>query len=259
MKKNFFSRVFVTLVSVVLMCSCSDNSKLKLAVKAADAQCPNSLSESIEMTHVAYENNTVNYYYTVDENYVDIDNMAANPEAVKSNVLTVFQNPDANTKTFLDLVIGAKADIRFIYKGKTSGKEYTMSLTAAELEENLKNGAATSDDKLRAALSATNMQMPIDTGSGIVITQVEDCGDVVFYMASVNDEATLKMISVNAASVKENIVNSLKTINGAADKVFFKLIIDAGKDLGYRYSAEGVDEPVDIVISNAELKEIFGE
>jgi hypothetical protein len=66
-------------------------------------------------------------------------------------------------------VIGAKADIRFIYKGKTSGKEYTMTLTAAELEENLKNGAATSDDKLSAALSATNLQMPIDTGEGISI------------------------------------------------------------------------------------------
>ena len=90
MKKNFFNRVFVTLVSVVLMCSCSDNSKLKLAVKAADAQCPNSLSESIEMTHVAYENNTVNYYYTVEENYVDIDNMAANPEAQAEALIDSF-------------------------------------------------------------------------------------------------------------------------------------------------------------------------
>ena len=259
MEKRFFSRVLVALVSVVLMCSCSDNTKLKLAVSAADAQCPQSLSIAMELTHAAYENNTVVYYYTVDEDYVNIDNMTANPETSKNGVLAMFQNPDANTKTFLDMVIEAKADVRYIYKGKTSGKEFSTTLTAAELEENLKNGATTTSDKLSAALASTNSQMPIDTGTGIVITKVEDCGDVVFYLASVNDEATLKMISVNAASVKENIVNSLKTINGAADKVFFKLIIDAGKDLGYRYSAEGVDEPVDIVISKAELKEIFGE
>ncbi|MBP5346139.1 MAG: hypothetical protein J6Y99_07995 [Bacteroidales bacterium] len=264
MEKRFFSRVLVALVSVVLfMSSCSENIKLKMAVEAADAQCPKSLGGGLELTHATYENlyknHAVTFYYTADENYVNIDNMAANPETTKNGVLAMFQNPDANTKTFLDLVIGAKADVRYVYKSKTSGKEFSTTLTAAELEENLKNGATTTSDKLSAAISATNMQMPIDTGTGIVITKVEDCGDVVFYLASVNDEATLKMISDNAASVKENIVNSLKTINGAAEKVFFKLIIDAGKDLGYRYSAEGVDEPVDIVISNAELKEIRGE
>ncbi len=260
MKKNFFSRVFVTLVSVVLLtCSCSGNTKLKLAVSAVDAQCPQSLSIAMELTHASYENNTVVYYYTVDEDYVNIDNMTANPEAQKNSVLAMFQNPDANTKTFLDMVIEAKADVRYIYKGKTSGKEFSTTLTAAELQENLKKGATTSSEKLSAALASTNSQMPLDTGSGIVLTQVEDCGDVVFYLASVNDEPTLKMISANAATVKENIVNSIKTLNGAVDKVFFKLIVEAGKGLGYRYSAEGVDEPVDIIISNAELQEILGE
>lgn len=261
MKNNFFSRVFVALVVVLLsfsMSSCSD-SKLKVIVSSLDAQCPQSLGLAIELTHVSFEDNTVVYSYTLDEDYASIDNLAANPEAVKNNILTLFQNPNADMKQFVDMVIDGKADVRYVYKGKTSGKEFVTTLTSAELQEGLKNGAAMDGDKLSAAISSTNMQMPVDTGSGIVMNKVEDCGDVVFYFASVNELTTFNMISVNAASVKENIINSLKSLDGAADKLFFKLVVDAGKGLGYRYSTEGVDDTVDVVISNAELREIIGE
>ena len=259
MKRKSFIWVFMTLVSVVLSMSSCSESKLNLTVRALDAQCPQKIGTTIELTHAVYENNTVVYYYTLDENYTNIDSLAAHPGVAKNNVLAMFQNPDADTKTFLDMVIEAKADVRFVYKGKTSGKEFTTTLTTAELEENQKNGTAISSDKLSATIASANKQMPTDTGEGIVITKIEDCGDVVFYLASVNDESTFNMISANAAGVKENIVNMLKMVDGAADKIFFKMIVDAGKSLGYRYSTEGVAETVDIVISNAELKEMFGE
>ncbi len=38
---------------------------------------------------------------------------------------------------------------------------------------------------------------------------------------------------------------------------FFQMIIDAEKNLRYRYYAEGTDKTVELVHTNAELKEIF--
>jgi hypothetical protein len=98
--------------------------------------------------------------------------------------------------------------------------------------------------------------MPIDTGTGVIITKLEDEGETVTYMAMVNDKKQLDMIAENI----DNVKNSQKTMfkmMGMAEKIFFQMIIDAGKNLSYRYYAEGTDKTVEVVHTNAELAEIF--
>lgn len=38
---------------------------------------------------------------------------------------------------------------------------------------------------------------------------------------------------------------------------FFQMIIDAEKNLSYRYYSEGTDKTVELIHTNAELREIF--
>jgi hypothetical protein len=44
---------------------------------------------------------------------------------------------------------------------------------------------------------------------------------------------------------------------GPAEKMFFKTIVEAGKDLGYMFCADGTDETIKVIHTNAELKEFF--
>lgn len=54
-----------------------------------------------------------------------------------------------------------------------------------------------------------------------------------------------------------NLRGSSVCLLGPAEKMFFKTIVDAGKNLGYIYYAEGTDKTVEVVHANAELAEIF--
>ncbi len=255
MKKIMIYGTYVVLMCAImsLFCSCAET-KLKTAAEAANKECPVSLGITGEMTSVAYEDGAMVFTFTLNEQLNNIDVLAANPESTKASILAGMRNE--NSKKLFDLIIESDAGLRFVYKGKDSGKEARFDLTAAELKEELEKPAPTVKETLALSIAQTNQQMPIDTGTGVIITKLEDEGETVTYMAMVNDKKQLDMIAENI----DNVKNSQKTMfkmMGMAEKIFFQMIIDAGKNLSYRYYAEGTDKTVEVVHTNAELAEIF--
>ena len=98
--------------------------------------------------------------------------------------------------------------------------------------------------------------MPMDAGTGVVITELVDKGDRVVYMAKVTDKEQFKLLSSNLENAKNSQKIMFKMM-GSAEKMFCKLIVDSGKDLGYIYYTDGTDETFEIVHTNSELREIL--
>ena len=213
-----------------------------------------SLGLTGEWTDVVYEDNVVIFYFTMDEQLIDIDKLSANPDNMKASVLAQIHNDQ--TKPLFDLIIKADAGLRVVYKGKTSGKETELRLTANDLKQEIEKPMATAEEKLQLAIVQTNSQMPLDTGTGIIMTELVDKGDIVAYMAHVTDKEQFKFIANSVENVKNNQQMIFKMC-GPAEKAFFQLIADANKSLGYIYYTEGTDETVEIIHTNAELREML--
>lgn len=247
--------IIISCFVVAVLFSCSENSaKLKAAIEEANKECPISLGIAGEMTSMAYSNNTVEILFSFDEQFTNIDKLAANPARVKETVMTAMVNE--RSKPLFDLMVEANANFRVIFKGKSSGKEAKMELQLSELEDLMKKPMASNEEKLRLTIAQTNLQMPMDTGTGVVITELLDRGDAVIYKAKVSKKEQLSMIANSIEEVKNSQKLMFKMM-GTAEKVFFRMVIDAGKDIGYLYTADGTDEQVEIIQTNAELKEIL--
>lgn len=255
MKRKALMGAFSLMVCVIasVFCSCAE-SKLKLVAEAANKSCPVSLGLVGEMTSITYDGNTMEYLLTMDESFTDIDKLGANPEKMKETLMTWANNE--KTREMFEMIIDAGASLSIVYRGKTSGKEARATLTSDELKQVLDSPVATAEEKLRLAIEQTNMQMPMDTGTGVVITELVDKGDVVVYMAKVADLEQLQALSGGVENVKNSQQMMFKMM-GPAEKMFFNMIVDAGKSLGYIYYADGTDETIEVVHTNAELREIF--
>ena len=254
-KKDIIKGILILCVCAItsVFCGCAEN-KLKAAVEEGNKSCPISLGLTGELTSFSYQDNTVQILYTLDEQFTDIDILAANPEDMKTTFTAGIRNEES--KEMLNLMIEANADLIIVFKGKTSGKEATFKLSSNELKKELDKPMASNDEKLKLAISQTNLQMPMDTGTGVVITKLVDKGDMVVYMAKVTDKEQFKLLSSNLENAKNSQKIMFKMM-GPAEKMFFKLIVDAGKNLGYIYYTDGIDETYEIVHTNSELREFF--
>lgn len=169
-KKHIFKGILILFVCAItsVFCSCVEN-KLKAAVEESNKSCPISLGISGELTSFSYKDNSVQILYTLDEQFADIDALAANPEGMKTTCTAWMRNEES--KEMLKLMIEANANLIYVFKGKTSGKEATFRLSTDDLKNVLDKPMATNDEKLKLAISQTNLQMPMDAGTGVVITE----------------------------------------------------------------------------------------
>jgi len=238
---------------VLVLSSCSEN-KLKMAVKSGNKECPISIGLGGELTNMYYEDNTVKFLFSIEEQFIDIDKLNGDSETMKTTVMASLRSEKARKMT--DMVIDAGADLRIIYKGKTSGKTAELLLSAEELKTELEKPEPSPEEMLGFMITQTNQQMPLDTGTGVIITELVEKGDTVIYMSYVQDVELLKLMARNKNDVKGNQRIMFKMMQ-SAEREFFKILVKAGKDLGYIYYADGTDETIEVVHTNSELQEIF--
>lgn len=232
---------------------CVEN-KLKAVIEEGRKSCPISLGITGELTSISYQDNAVQMLYTLDEQFTNIDVLATHPEDMKTAFMAGMINEES--MKLINMITEADADFIVVFKGKASGKEASFRLSSNELKKEMEKPIATNEEKLKLTIAQTNQQMPMDPGTGIVITELVDKGDVVVYMAKVKDKDQFKLLSSNLENVKNNQKLLFKMM-GPAEKLFFKMIVDAGKELGYTYYVDGTDEVFNVVYTNSELREIF--
>ena len=115
MFKNAGKMVLFTCLSLMLLTACGQKSKLKLAIAAANKQCPMDMGASGEISSITFDGADVVYVLLMNESFLNIDALKKNPDAMKSAVTVMLGNPQGAIKEMLDLVVGTDSGMKFIY------------------------------------------------------------------------------------------------------------------------------------------------
>ena len=103
MFKNAGKMVLFTCLSLMLLTACGQKSKLKLAIAAANKQCPMDMGASGEISSITFDGSDVVYVLLMNESFLNIDALKENPDAMKSAVTVMFGNPQGSIKEILSL------------------------------------------------------------------------------------------------------------------------------------------------------------
>lgn len=227
-------------------------SKLQALIEEGSKICPISLGDVGEVTSITFDDNTVTYYYEINEQYTDIAALAADRRKMKRNMMTMLTSPNSNMQAMFKLVIEEDAKIRFIMHGKTSDATARITFDADELQEIL-NSDITPDERMQTAIEQTNLQMPINAADGMTITEVRLIGNKVTYICIVDESKyDIDQMKQNRQQMKQAILGAVSNM-GPVEKNFIQYIVDAGRDLAYRYQGDTTDNFLDVVITNSEL------
>ena len=238
MFKNAGKMVLFTCLSLMLLTACGQKSKLKLAIAAANKQCPMDMGASGEISSITFDGADVVYVLLMNESFLNIDALKENPDAMKSAVTVMFGNPQGSIKEMLDLVVGTDSGIKFIYKGKTSGNEVECYLTTQDLKDILNGGGASADS------SDEKNKLTIES-------------DKVLYHYTI-DESVVQMSALkeNAEQMKANVKNSLNSSDPAL-RMFLEVCVKCDKGVGYLYKGNKSGETFEISFGVSEIKALL--
>ncbi|WP_259319548.1 hypothetical protein [Bacteroides clarus] len=247
-------------LSLVLLTGCSQKSKLKLAIELADKQCPMDMGTVGEISGITFDGTDVIYNMLMNEDYLDLNALEKNPDAMKSAVTAMFKNPKGEIKTMLEMVVDTKSGIKFIYKGKTTGKEVECYLGTEDLN-NILNQNLTEEEsdkhKLEELVNVTNVSCPMDVDEATTLDKLTIESDKVVYNYTI-DEAKVDMATMrnNEAQMKQAIKGSLN-VSESSLRLFLEACVKDNKGLSYRYVGGTSGESAEYIFTVAELKALL--
>ena len=251
MKANIFLTTLVALVALVTSCG---ESKLQKMVEASNMECPISIGMLGEVTSIELEDSNVVFNYRVNENVVNIDFLNENPDMMKRNAAMLFKNPTGDIKKMFDSLEEENAGLILRYKGKSSGKIASISLSRKEIVE-LGNSTDEKDPEaiLEAQVETTNAQCPMQITSGMFVTHLSIEGDYVVYNVECDESLySIAAIRSNKVQAKQGIKNSID-LSDPTMAMFIKICKDAEKGIAYKYIGDTSEETCVIKISLYEL------
>lgn len=261
MFKNAGKMVLFTCLSLMLLTACGQKSKLKLAIAAANKQCPMDMGASGEISSITFDGSDVVYVLLMNESFLNIDALKENPDAMKSAVTVMFGNPQGSIKEMLDLVVGTDSGIKFIYKGKTSGNEVECYLTTQDLKDILNGGGASADSsdekKLEEQVKMTNVSCPMQVDEATMLNKLTIESDKVLYHYTI-DESVVQMSALkeNAEQMKANVKNSLNSSDPALH-MFLEVCVKCDKGVGSLYKGNKSGETFEISFGVSEIKALL--
>ena len=110
--KNLGSIMLLTCLFLILLTGCSRKSQLKLAIEMTNKQCPMSIGTTGEISSITFDGTDVIYSLLMNEDYLDLDALGKNTDAMKSAVMVMFKNPKGEIKSMLEMVVDTKSGIR---------------------------------------------------------------------------------------------------------------------------------------------------
>lgn len=251
MKQNIFLATLVAFITLLTSCG---ESKLQKIVEATNMECPMSMGTLGEVTSIELEDGSVVFNYSVNENVVNIDFLNEKPDMMKRNAAMMFKSPTGDIKMMFDALEEENAGLILRYKGKSSGKIASISLSRKEIVE-LGNSTDEKDPEivLESQVETTNAQCPMQIAPGMVITHLSIESDCVVYNVECDESSySIAAIRSNKEQVKQGIINSIDP-NDPTMAMFIKICKDAEKDIAYRYIGDNSGEACIIKINASEL------
>lgn len=234
-KKSFITMVMCFFVAI-LMVSCQD-SKLKQIVEQLNQECPMSMGEAGEFTSVQYEDGNVVMNYTINEDYLDIDALNKNKDVLKDYGTTFIQNATGDTKELIDALSKEGAGWTIRFKGQTSGKTVSLTLSRNDILNASKVDVKDKDPLsiIEGVIRLTNAQMPEDIEEGLTITEVSLEDRYVVYNVSCDESIiSIRALRENTQELKSEILGNFDMSNMAIAK-FIQNCKKANVGIAYRY------------------------
>lgn len=120
----------------------ADASSMEMALEkeiyASNAQMPMQVDYATTLRSVTRDGNVVTYEYGIDESVFNFDDIIARSDDFKANLkeqIKLMSSPDSEVYTFMSLLKKTGKDLRYLYKGKNTGKTMTIVITNDELKE----------------------------------------------------------------------------------------------------------------------------
>lgn len=266
MKKIIISFV----LALITFAACSTNNKkeeskeltaLEKEIEAVQDMLPIPMSIG-ELTQVTYENNYVIALSEVDETQCDMDQTEANMSFMKPqmlNMIKMSQNAETtlnDAMTLMMKMVGEeKAGMKFIFKGKTTGREIVLDMTPEEIQAAINDEIEdpVSGEVLDAVIENISSDIPMNCGDGMYITALEKEGDyVVMEYTFDEDMYEANAIAENVKDMKPTFLNELRDEDSSIEGLC-RLIKQEGLGFKIRYKGDKSAKHYDITYSNNEL------
>lgn len=249
-KKVFFLCIFAVLAFTV--CSCFGESRLEKFVDRLNNECPVPAGVMGEMTCVEMQDGNVVVTLRVDDNRLNIEALSANPELLHQTVVTSFNNPTDDMKDLVNELKLCNAGFTYIFEGKYSGKQATVTLTSKEIKELAKTRTGADPDALLdATISITNAQLPVRVDDVTILKSLDREDDRVVYHYDVDESLfSFDDIEDNRDLVVSMLTHQLRQLNDdPAGKSFIRACKLADVDIAYCYRSETTGREATFVVS----------
>ncbi len=229
-------------------------------LKLLNSQCPISAGISGELTSIAYEKGDVNFTYSLNEQYTNLQSLRDNPTTTKNNAKVTLANSNGVMAQLLKEMDGQHAGATFLYKGKTSGTIVRVHFTPDEVHY-----MATQENRdpltaLQAQCDATNSQCPMQVAQGMVMERMNIAGSYVVSHIKVDESVfSITVANQNKEAIKQTIKSALNP-NDPTMQVMMQLCVQCEKGICYRYiSKTDPKQNCCIFITPAEVAQIYAQ
>lgn len=136
--RKLFTTLSLILVIGFCFTSCTNSTQLKIAVEAANADCPEEVDTGLILTKVFDNGTSVIYEYDTDENIYDLSEFGAIMNEAKGDIKYELAN-DEYVIEFLKTLAPEGRSLIYRYVGNQSGETFDIVFSNRELKNMLEN------------------------------------------------------------------------------------------------------------------------
>lgn len=247
-------------MAMLLLTSCNHRTKLKIAVEAANKQCPIPMGKSAEVTNIVFDGENVVYTLLMKEAPVDISILKDNPQVMRDIISTGLGNAPEDVRNMVKLVASAKAGLKFICRD-TSGNEATCTLAAKDLLTAITTMGSHEENGLRQLnkmLDMANATFPIQINEITRADRVTLEGGNVVYDYTIDDrQLDINMMREDNGRMMKDRLHESFDLSDKTLHMFIEACVNCGKGLHYRYKCSHSGDTLLVTFSADELKDML--
>lgn len=246
---------------LVTFTSCNKNAASKVLlqkqIEETQKKLPMSMGAMGTMSTITYNNDVVTFTYTLNERLSDINVLMEDSLLIKENFQCLVARNNA-MQQMVKVIATAEADLRLKYKGRTSGKVATVTITNAELSDT-ENFIFTPEKAAQKlvdnCVNIEKKKIPIDNLNGSHTTDEFWEDNTLVYVITFKKGISIQAFEQNKSNIHTQMGMALASQTAAQS--FIEAMISINRSICYRIKVEDSEEKVDITFSPSELKTIL--
>lgn len=261
MKRTINSLVLI-LIASVLLTSCDQKKKeLKESVEEINKECPISYGDIMTLNNVAFEDNTVEMKFTVNESFFSIS--ALNNH--KEETLEILGLSLTKGNRIIDKIIDAEVNLRFVFVGGTSGGKATVEVFSDDLKKSQEKFSNMTDNQktIVSNVLGVKIKLPTRVDEITTMTGLSITSSAIVYEYEINDREVASDIgsfgAISKLLMKSQMSAQISQSGylGEGYRLFVQALVDCGQGIKVMYKERNTGSRTSFDISVSELKDIL--